>query len=75
MLELKQLLQQGKVNKVLLPVGELEEISLNDKINKIDSYGLILLIQLMKQNAKNLSTRAWKVSVKNVVREIEKTSK
>lgn len=75
LLELKQLLQQGKVDEALLLVGELEEMSLSDKINKIDSYGLILLIHLIQQNAENRSTRSWDVSMKNAVREIEKTNK
>ena len=38
LLELRQLLEQGKVYEALLLVDELEELSLSDKINKIDSY-------------------------------------
>jgi ABC-type transporter Mla MlaB component len=49
LLEIRQLLQQGKINEALLLVDELEEMSLSDKINKIDSYGVILLIHLIKQ--------------------------
>lgn len=44
LLELKQLLKQGKIHEALLLVDELEEMSLGDKINKIDSYSVILLI-------------------------------
>ncbi len=49
LLELRELLQQGKVDEALLLVDELEDISLSDKINKIDSYGVILLVHMIKQ--------------------------
>lgn len=56
-------------------VDELEEMSLSDKINKIDSYGVILLIHLIKQKAEKRSTRSWDVSIENTVREINKINK
>lgn len=75
LLELKQLLQQGKINEALSIVDELEEMSLGDKINKIDSYGVILLIHLIKQNAESRSTRSWQLSIENALREIKKINK
>jgi hypothetical protein len=75
LLDLRQLLEQGKINEALLLVDELEEMSLSDKINKIDSYGVILLIYLIKQKAENHSTRSWEVSTENAVREINKINK
>ncbi|MBN3952132.1 MAG: hypothetical protein HWQ38_38925, partial [Nostoc sp. NMS7] len=48
LLELRQSLEQGKIHEALLLVDELEEMSLSDKINKIDSYGVILLIHLIQ---------------------------
>lgn len=75
LLELRQLLEQGKVYEALLLVDELEEMSLSDKINKIDSYGIILLIYLIKQKAEKRSTRSWEISIENAVREIKKINK
>jgi hypothetical protein len=75
LLELRQLLEQGKVYEALLLVDELEEISLLDKINKIDSYGVILLIYLIKQKAEKRSPRSWEISIENAVREINKINK
>lgn len=75
LLELKQLLHEGRVDEALHLVDELEEMSLSDKINKIDSYGVILLIHLIKQNAEKRSTRSWEISIENAVREINKTNK
>ncbi|WP_199332059.1 DUF29 family protein [Anabaena lutea] len=54
---------------------ELEEMSLSDKINKIDSYGVILLIHLIEQKAEKRSTRSWEISIENAVREINKINK
>lgn len=75
LLDLRKLLEQGKINEALLLVDELEEMSLSDKINKIDSYGVILLIHLIKQKAENRSTRSWEVSIENAIREINKINK
>lgn len=75
LLELRQLLEQGKVYEALLLVDELEELSLSDKINKIDSYGVILLIHLIKQKAEKRSTRSWEIFIENAVREINKINK
>ncbi|MEH2290906.1 hypothetical protein [Nostoc sp.] len=75
LLELRQLLKQGKIHEALLLVDELEEISLGDKINKIDSYSVILLIHLIKQKAEKRSTRSWDVLRENTVREINKINK
>lgn len=75
LLELRQLLEQGKIHEALLLVDELEEISLSDKINKIDSCGVILLIHLIKQKAEKRSTRSWDVSIENTVREINQQNK
>ncbi len=75
LLELRQFLEQGKIHEALLLVDELEEMSLSDKINKIDSHGVILLIHLIKQKAEKRSTRSWDVLIKNTVREINKINK
>ncbi|QOV22286.1 DUF29 family protein [Anabaenopsis elenkinii] len=72
LLELRRLLEQGKIEQALLLVDELEEMSLSDKINKIDSYGVILLIHLIKQQAEKRLTRSWEISMANAVREINK---
>ncbi|MBC5793855.1 DUF29 family protein [Sphaerospermopsis sp. LEGE 00249] len=75
LLELRQLLEQGKIPEALILVDELEEMSLSDKINKIDSYGVILLIHLIKQKAEKRSTRSWEISIENAIREINKINK
>jgi hypothetical protein len=50
------------------------EMSKDDKINKIYSFAKILLMHLIKQRAENRTTRSWDLSIKNSVREIQRTN-
>ena len=72
--ELRTLLETGRIEEALLLVDELEEMSREDKINKISSYMRILLIHLIKQQAEQRRTRSWEVSIKEAVRQINRTN-
>jgi hypothetical protein len=75
LLNLKQLLYQGNIPEALKIVEELEEMSKSDKINKIFSYAIILLIHLIKQSAENRTTKSWDVSIRNSIKQIQRTNK
>ncbi len=75
LLTLKELLHQGKVDEALLIVEELEEMSKSDKLNKIFSYAIILLMHLIKQEAEQRLTRSWQLSIRNSVKQIQRTNK
>jgi len=72
--ELRTLLAEGRIEEALLLVDELDEMSREDKINKISSYMRILLIHLIKQYAEQRSTRSWEVSVQEALRQIRRTN-
>src|SRR5687768_11259821 len=72
--ELRDLLQAGRIEDAILLVDELDEMSREDKINKISSYMRILLIHLIKQQAEQRSTRSWEVSIKEALRQIQRTN-
>ena len=74
LLMLKELLHEGKVLEALDLVEELEEMSKSDKLNKIFSYGIILLLHLIKQGAEKRSTRSWETSIFNSVKQIQRTN-
>ena len=74
LLELKQLLLANQVQDALILVEEMTEMSKDDKLNKIFSFAKILLLHLIKQQAENRSTRSWDLSIKNAVREIQRTN-
>jgi predicted DNA-binding ribbon-helix-helix protein len=72
--ELRTLLEAGRIEEALLLVDELDEMSREDKINKISSYMRVLLIHLIKQHAEQRHTRSWEVSIKEAVRQINRTN-
>ncbi len=73
--ELKDLLLAGNIDDALLLVEELTEMSKDDKLNKIFSFSIILLLHLIKQQAEKRSTRSWEVSIRNAVRQIKRSNK
>jgi hypothetical protein len=75
LLELKNLLIGGNIPEALLLVEEMTEMSKDDKLNKITSFGIILLLYLIKQQAEKRTTRSWEVSIRNAVRHIQRTNK
>ena len=75
LLTLKDLLIKGDIQRALLIVEELTEMSRNDIIKTIRSYAVILLLHLIKQKAENRTTRSWEVSIRNSVREIQRENK
>lgn len=74
LVELRTLLETGRIEEALLLVDELDEMSREDKINKISSYMRVLLIHVIKQQAEQRRTRSWEVSIKEAVRQINRTN-
>ncbi|MEK0180513.1 DUF29 family protein [Microcoleus anatoxicus] len=75
LMELKELLHRGKVAEALVLVEELEEMSKSDKLNKIFSYGIIVLLHLIKKVAENRTTKSWETSIFNSIKQIQRTNK
>ncbi len=73
--ELRTCLEEGRYADALILVGEMDEMSRDDKINKMMSYIEILLIHLIKKHAEKRSVRSWEISIRNSVRAIERTNK
>ena len=75
LLELRAHIEQGHYDEALTLIGEMEEMSKDDKINKIESFIEILLIHLIKQHAEKRTTRSWDVSIRNAARKIHFVNK
>ena len=75
LIELRSLVQRGDLQSALTLIDELEEMSKDDKINKIYSYAVILLLHLIKQGAEKRSTTSWEVSIRNSVISIQRINK
>ncbi|HHC23968.1 MAG TPA: DUF29 family protein [Desulfobacterales bacterium] len=73
--ELRTCLEQGRYIDAMALLGEMEEMSKDDKINKIRSFLVVLLLHLIKKDAQKRTTRSWEVSIRNAVREISQINK
>ncbi len=73
--ELRTCLEQGRYTDAMALLGEMEEMSKDDKINKISSFTVVLLLHLIKKDAQKRTTRSWEVSIRNAVREISQANK
>jgi hypothetical protein len=75
LVELRAHIEQGRYDEALTLIGEMEEMTKDDKINKIESFMEILLLHLIKQRAEKRSTRSWEASIRNAVNKITYTNK
>ena len=73
--QLREYVEKGNYGAALNLIGELEEMSKDDKINKIFSLAEILLIHLIKQDAEKRTTRSWNASIRNSVYRINYVNK
>ena len=69
--ELRAYLEQQRYADALVLLGEMEEMSKDDKINKVRSFIIILLLHLIKQDSARKTTRSWDLSIYNSVKEIQ----
>lgn len=75
LIKLRESIQTGNYATALQIVDELEAMSVEDKLNKIFSYMIILLLHLIKENAEKKLTKSWKYSINNSVNQINRTNK
>jgi hypothetical protein len=75
LLTLRQYIEERNYDQALELVAELEEMSKEDKISKVFSYAVILLLHLIKQQAEQGTTRSWDFSIYNSSKEIKKINK
>ena len=75
LLELKQYIEAERYEDALLLISEMEEMAKEDKLNKISSFVVILLIHLIKQAAEKHTTRSWDTSIRASLYDICKTNK
>lgn len=74
-LQLREYIETQRYQDALLLIGEMEEMAKEDKINKVYSYCVILLIHLIKQHTEQHTTRSWDASIYNSLKHIAKTNK
>ena len=75
LLELRGYIESQQYPEALVLIEEMEEMSRDDKINRIDSFMTVLLLHLIKKQAEQRLTRSWELSILNSIRQIVKTNK
>ncbi|MEM9274305.1 MAG: DUF29 family protein [Cyanobacteria bacterium P01_F01_bin.143] len=74
-LELKQNLLSGNIDQALFIVEELEEMGRKSIIENIESFLVVLLIHLIKNQVEQRLTSSWKKSILNSLVAIQKKNK
>jgi len=75
LLELRQYIQHKQYDQALRLIGEMEEMTLEDKIHKIDNCATFLLLHLIKQHAEKRTTRSWDLHIYTTIRQIQLINK
>lgn len=70
LLELRHYIEQQRYTEALNLITEIEDMSREDKINKIYNFAEVLLLHLIKQEAEKRTTRSWELSIRNALRHI-----
>lgn len=73
--ELKAYIEQGRYAEALQLIEEMEEMSKDDKINKIYNFAVVLLLHLIKKHAERRTTRSWEYSIWNASRQIQRVNR
>ena len=72
---LRTAIEEQRYPDALFLLGELEEMSKDDKVEKIYSTIVILLLHLIKRAAEKRTTRSWDLSIEEALRRIKRTNK
>lgn len=75
LIELRRSIENQNYAEALQIVDDLAEILIEDKLNKIYSYMVILLLNLIKQEVEKKLTRSWEFSIASSVKQINRTNK
>jgi Domain of unknown function DUF29 len=70
--DLKNCLREGRYDEALVIVDELEGMSKQDILRKIESFLVRLLIQLIKNQLEQRLTNSWAASIRGSLVEIKK---
>ena len=65
--QLRQYLETGQLDAAFGLLDEMDEMSRDDKIHKIQSYMHVLLIHLIKQAAEHRTTPSWDRTIRNAL--------
>src|SRR6266516_154205 len=68
--ELRRYIEMGDTAGALALLDEMDEMSKDDKIQKIASFMRVLLVHMIKQAVEHRTTKSWEVSIRHALRQI-----
>lgn len=74
LVELRKQLETHNYEAALSIVNDLEEMSREDKINKIFSFATLLLQHIIKKEAEGRTTNSWEASIKEASVQMKRTN-
>ena len=74
LLELRKQLEAHDYEAAISIVNDLEEMSREDKINKIFSFSTLLLQHIIKREAEGRTTNSWEASIKEASVQIKRVN-
>ena len=72
---LRRYIESGDLNGALAVLDEMEAMSKEDKINRVRSYLVVLLMHLIKESIEQRTTRSWQNSIRLALHQIEHHNK
>jgi hypothetical protein len=72
LIDLRTCIMEGRNNDALAIIDELDGMSKKDTIIKIESYLIVLLVHLIKNQVEGRLTNSWAASIRNAIRGIKK---
>ena len=75
LIDLRKAIANDDYQKALEIVNDLEIMSREDKIQKIESYLVVLLVHLLKIQVEKRITNSWRASILNALLQIQKTNR
>jgi len=64
--ELRRYIEMGDTAAALALLDEMDEMSRDDKVQKIASFMRVLLVHMIKQAAEYRTTKSWEVSATSI---------
>jgi hypothetical protein len=72
---LRHYIESGDLNGALTVLDEMEAMSKEDKINRVRSYLVVLLMHMIKESIEQRTTRSWQNSIRLALHQIEHHNK
>jgi len=72
---LRHYLEAGDLSGALTVLDEMEAMSQEDRVNRVHSYLVVLLVHLIKEVVEQRTTRSWQNSIRLALHQIEHHNK